>query len=159
MCEPMWQYEDIVYPKKKRSVLKRTLIALAALVGISTSAGAATMIDITVDISDQEMYVQMPEGDAVWPVSTGRRGYDTPVGDYQPTRIEEMWYSSKYENAPMPYSIFFSGGYAIHGTEYEDRLGTRASHGCIRLSEDNASVLYELVDYYGMENVNIRVQP
>lgn len=142
-------------------MFKTSLIALAALCAVSSTANARynEYVDITIDVSEQVMYVQTPEGDAVWPVSTGRQGYNTPYGDYQPVRLEEVWYSKKYDDAPMPYSIFFSGGYAIHGTEHVDRLGTPASHGCVRLSEDNASVLYEVVDYYGMENTFIRIQP
>lgn len=142
-------------------MFKSAVFAFVGLVGLSTAADARykEFVDITIDLSEQAMYVQTPEGDAVWPVSTGKNGYNTPIGNYQPVRLEEMWYSKKYDDAPMPYSIFFSGGYAIHGTEHVNRLGTPASHGCVRLSEDNASVLYEVVDYYGMENTFIRVQP
>lgn len=81
----------------------------------------------------------------VWPVSTARRGYVTPVGTYRPQRLEPMWYSRKYDNSPMPHSIFFRGGYAIHGTEAVRRLGTPASHGCVRLLPSNAATLYSLV--------------
>ena len=56
-----------------------------------------------------------------------------------------MHYSSKYENSPMPHSIFFRGGYAIHGTGYIKSLGRPASHGCIRLHPRNAAALYQLV--------------
>jgi lipoprotein-anchoring transpeptidase ErfK/SrfK len=68
-----------------------------------------------------------------------------------------MWYSRKYDNSPMPHSIFFKGGYAIHGTEHIKRLGTPASHGGIRLHPENAAELYSLVEANGMENMQIEV--
>jgi lipoprotein-anchoring transpeptidase ErfK/SrfK len=66
-----------------------------------------------------------------------------------------MWYSSKYENSPMPWSIFFYGGYAIHGTEDVKHLGQMASHGCVRLDPDNAKLLYDLVKSVGMQNTKV----
>ena len=58
-----------------------------------------------------------------WPVSTGRRGLDTPSGTFRPIRFERKWYSRKYDMSPMPYSVFFHGGYAVHGTYETRRLG------------------------------------
>jgi lipoprotein-anchoring transpeptidase ErfK/SrfK len=66
-----------------------------------------------------------------------------------------MHYSSKYENSPMPYSVFFRGGYAIHGTGYVKSLGRPVSHGCVRLHPRNAAMLYRLVRSYGMSNTRI----
>jgi lipoprotein-anchoring transpeptidase ErfK/SrfK len=88
-------------------------------------------------------------------VSTGRKGYSTPTGSFKPIRMHKMWYSSKYENAPMPYAIFFHGGYAIHGTTDVAHLGQIASHGCVRLHPDNAELLFELVNKVGMKNTRI----
>ncbi|MCX7900356.1 MAG: L,D-transpeptidase, partial [Methylocystis sp.] len=48
-----------------------------------------------------------------------------------------------------PYSIFFRGGYAIHGTYATAQLGTPASHGCVRLSPAHAKMLYEMVQREG----------
>lgn len=92
-----------------------------------------------------------------WAVSTARSGYRTPVGTYKAVRMEKMWYSRKYDMSPMPNSIFFKGGYAIHGTNYLKRLGTPASHGCVRLHPDNAAQLYSLVRANGMVNTQILV--
>ena len=74
------------------------------------------------------------------------------------TRIAEVYYSKKYDNAPMPHAIFFTGGFAIHGTEYVRSLGGPASHGCVRLHPDNAALLYTLVQRYGAENTAIHIQ-
>ena len=45
----------------------------------------------------------------------------------------------------MPYSIFFDGGYAIHGSYEIKHLGRPASHGCVRLHPENAALLFALV--------------
>ena len=60
-----------------------------------------------------------------------------------------MHYSHKYHMSPMPYSIFFAGGYAIHGTYSTADLGRPASHGCIRLSPGHAEILYGMVQGQG----------
>jgi lipoprotein-anchoring transpeptidase ErfK/SrfK len=114
-------------------------------------------ISITVDISTQEMTVASDSGRTIYTfdVSTGRKGYSTPTGNFRPIRMHKMWYSSKYENAPMPYSIFFHGGYAIHGTTDLDHLGQIASHGCVRLDPANAEKLFNLVNQVGMKNTKV----
>jgi lipoprotein-anchoring transpeptidase ErfK/SrfK len=90
-----------------------------------------------------------------WAVSTARKGYRTPVGSFRPQRLERMWYSRKYDMSPMPHSVFFRGGYAIHGTNYVKSLGRPASHGCVRLAPGNAAALYSLVRKHGMGGTRI----
>ena len=113
--------------------------------GFSFSAQAASVV-AKVDISQQVMRVYVNGVRRyVWRVSTGRKGYWTPRGSYRPGLMKRMHYSSKYYNSPMPWSIFFKGGYAIHGTNYIKRLGRPASHGCIRLHPAAARRLYALM--------------
>jgi len=95
---------------------------------------------------------------ARWPVSTARRGYITPPGVYRARRLERIWYSSKYESSPMPYSIFFRGGYAIHGTYEIRRLGSPVSHGCVRLHTAHARKLFNLVRETGASAARIIVR-
>jgi len=85
-----------------------------------------------------------------WRVSTARAGYVTPPGTYHPQMLARRWYSKKYYNSPMPHSIFFYGGFAIHGTYEIARLGGPASHGCVRLDPSNAATLYSIVEREGM---------
>lgn len=112
---------------------------------------------IRIDKSDQKMYVETPSDYFVWDVSTARKGYRTPTGVFQPYLVKKMHYSRKYDNAPMPHSIFFLGGYAIHGTTDLKRLGRPASHGCIRLHPQNARWLYQIVNEYGKNNTYIEI--
>ena len=134
------------------------LVALATLM-FAMPADAAT-VEAKVSISSQRMYVSVNGvRKYTWAVSTGRSGYSTPTGSYRPQRLEKMWYSSKYDNAPMPHSVFFRGGYAIHGTNAVSRLGSRASHGCVRLAPGNAATLYSLVSKYGMGNTRVVIAP
>ena len=134
-------------------------IAVALLFLALTTASASAGVVARIDVSKQMMTVS-ENGSVVarWPVSTGAKGYRTPRGSWRPTRLHKMWYSSKYENAPMPHSIFFTGGYAIHGTPHVRALGRPASHGCIRLAPGNARALYNLVRAHGRGNTRIIVQ-
>ena len=116
---------------------------LIAMMLLATPAMAQT--DITISKSRQRMIVNSSEGSYSWPVSTARRGYYTPTGTFYPYSLQSMHYSRKYDNAPMPHSIFFSGGYAIHATPHTGNLGRPASHGCVRLSPGNAATLYGIV--------------
>ncbi|WP_244487936.1 L,D-transpeptidase [Aureimonas sp. Leaf454] len=131
-------------------------MAGALLASGASLAEAKARLVANVDISTQTMTVSYG-GRVVdrWKVSTAGRGYRTPTGAYRPTRMHRMWYSRKYDNSPMPYAIFFRGGYAIHGTGSIKRLGTPASHGCVRLHPTNAAKLYALVREAGAGNTSI----
>lgn len=147
--------------------LKRRLVQLAAIaatgaalvVGVAQgSASAANKIVARVSIAEQKMRVIIDGRTAfVWKVSTAGRGYVTPKGSFKPTRMHEMWYSRKYDNAPMPHSVFFNGGYAVHATNQISRLGRPASHGCVRLHPDNAADFYQLVESFGPSNTSIQI--
>jgi lipoprotein-anchoring transpeptidase ErfK/SrfK len=138
-----------------RPVLVVFAIAVTVLLTTKSSqAGVGVLIDKThqrmiVSIDGQPRYS--------WPVSTGRRGYGTPNGVYRPERVARKWYSRKYYNSPMPHSIFFHGGFAIHGSYEISRLGGPASHGCVRLHPANAAVLYSLVREHGLGDTKIVV--
>ena len=112
---------------------------------------------INIDKSSQEMTVFVDGVELyTWPVSTGIRGYSTPSGTYTTTSMNEIWYSKQWDNAPMPHAIFFTKkGHAIHGTLETKKLGRAASHGCVRLSPDNASTLFKLVKATGLENTQV----
>lgn len=113
---------------------------------------------ISVNKSTQQMSVLV---DGVprygFAVSTGRAGYGTPNGTYHPQRLAASWFSKLYYNSPMPHSIFFHGGFAIHGSYEINRLGGPASHGCIRLHPANAATLFALVKSEGMGATTIVV--
>ena len=121
------------------------------LVGLGLWAGAArAAVNIEVDLSSQTMHVATGSGETRdWPVSTARFGYVTPRGHYGVQSLQAMHYSRKYHNSPMPHSIFFHGGYAIHGTYETAALGRAASHGCVRLSPSHAAELYGMVEAEG----------
>jgi lipoprotein-anchoring transpeptidase ErfK/SrfK len=125
-------------------------LALCALLVSLYAFPASAGVDVHIDNATQRMTVVV-DGAAIyaWPVSTARKGYQTPAGSYRVQRMERMWYSRKYDNAPMPYALFFRGGYAIHGTYSVRQLGRPASHGCVRLSRANASTLFALVRQHG----------
>jgi len=131
--------------------------ALAAAIVVSgATASLANRLVAHVDLSSQTMTVKK-DGRTLynWRVSTARSGYRTPTGKWSPTRMHKMWHSRKYDMSPMPYSIFFYGGYAIHGTNAVNRLGRPASHGCVRLDTRNARKLYQLTKQVGPQNMRV----
>jgi len=136
-----------------------TKIAAAAALWIGCVASAAAGVEVNVDRSSQKMYVAV-DGvtQYVWRVSTGKRGYDTPKGDFRPFRMEQEHFSQEWDNAPMPYAIFFTDrGHAIHATNNTRRLGRTASHGCVRLAPRDAAKLFELVARAGLGNTTITI--
>ncbi|MDQ8727305.1 L,D-transpeptidase [Bradyrhizobium sp. LHD-71] len=113
---------------------------------------------VEIDKSAQTMYVTVSGVTRhQWPVSTGRRGFGTPSGTFRPRRLARTWFSRRYYNSPMPYSIFFHKGYAIHGTTDLRRLGGPASHGCVRLHPRNAATLFSLVQEIGPGRTRIAI--
>lgn len=126
---------------------------------ISGTVAQAARLVAQIDLSSQTMTVS--QNGAVkyrWKVSTGRKGYRTPTGSYSPKWLSKNHRSRKYNNAPMPYSVFFRGGYAVHGTYDLKRLGRVASHGCIRLHPDNAAKFFSLVQRNGNSNTRIVIK-
>src|ERR1700745_2712510 len=135
----------------------RNLFAAIAGLALLTCTAAQARVDITVDKNNQMMTVAV---DGVtryhWPGFTGIPPRETPSGAFRAFRMEEDHYSKEFDDAPMPHSIFFTKiGHAIHGTDSVGRLGTPASHGCVRLSRGNASTLYALVQEEGVLNTTV----
>jgi len=116
---------------------------------------ALTRADILahIDISEQRLHLYVNgEKKNSWPISAGlKRGW-TPTGTFRPYFLSRHHRSSLFRGAPMPYSVFFTGDYAIHGTTAVKRLGNPASHGCVRLHPKNAAVLFNLILKQGKGN-------
>jgi hypothetical protein len=131
----------------------------AAGLGFSSAACAANAVVISIDKTSQRMIVSVDGATRyVWPVSTGRPGFDTPNGTFHPFRLDRDHHSTVYEDAPMPDSIFFTKtGDAVHGFFDTPHLGMAVSHGCVRLSPANAAVLYGLVEQAGLPDTTVIV--
>lgn len=132
-------------------------LALVALL-LAPLPGAAAELLARIDLSDQEMSVYV-DGRLQhrWPVSTARAGKVTPTGLFYVQSMKRTHYSTLYHGAPMPWSLFFSGNYAIHGTDQTQRLGQPASAGCIRLHPENAKTLFNLVLEHGRADTLIEI--
>jgi lipoprotein-anchoring transpeptidase ErfK/SrfK len=137
----------------------RLFPAITALVTLLAGSAAQAEIVVRVDKAAQRMSVivdGVPAHDFV--VSTGLAG-GPPNGTYKPQRLERTWHSRLFNMAPMPYSIFFHGHYAIHGTNQIKKLGRRASKGCVRLHPRDAAILFDLVQKQGMAKTRIIIEP
>lgn len=138
----------------RRFLVLIAILGAAAFLPASAFAGVVAQIDL----SSQRMHVYVDGKPAyTWKVSTARPGYRTPTGTYKPYNLVRYHRSTIYNGSPMPYSIFFKGGYAIHGSYETKHLGRPASHGCVRLHPSNAARLYALVQRYGKSNTTIRI--
>jgi lipoprotein-anchoring transpeptidase ErfK/SrfK len=134
------------------------LIALAMFI-VAPAAPAGATVLVTIDKSTQHMKVEVDNALRwIWPISSGQLAHDTPSGRYTAFRMEADHFSKEWDDAPMPHSIFFSQkGHAIHGYLNTRRIGSPASHGCVRLEPANAARLYALVEKEGLPNTNVVV--
>ena len=136
--------------------MRSFLVAFTGLMLFAIGAAQAKVAS-TVDKNNQQMTVAVDGVERYhWPVSSGLPSYETPGGSFRTFRMEEDHFSKEFDDAPMPHSIFFTKiGHAIHGTDSVNRLGSPASHGCVRLSRANASTLYALVQTEGVLNTSV----
>lgn len=125
---------------------------------------------VFVKVSKQNQTLELYEHgilSAVWDVSTGAPGRETPDFDQHPNgRVYDAYSSKKFPGGDynglgnMPYAVFIRDGFAIHGTGRGNwaLLGTKASHGCIRVHPDNAFTFNRLVRTYGVMDTWITVE-
>jgi len=157
------------------NTLTKIAAAFTLILGLATTSSEAGIfsnlrpiltsapnVTATVSLSQQRMLVNVVDRHGVtqsyvWKVSTGKSGFETPTGAYKPTWLSIDHKSKTYNNAPMPFAVFFTGGYAIHATDAVSKLGNTASHGCVRLSKENAAMFFDLVETSGKWKTKIIV--
>ena len=133
-------------------------IAYGFLAASAAPSSAATLI-AKVSLSTQTMTViHHGKEQYLWKVSTARAGKVTPVGSWTAKQLKRYHWSSRYGRAAMPYSIFYSGNFAVHGTNSISKLGAPASAGCIRLSLGHAATLFAMARNAGLRNTLIVVE-
>ncbi|MDP4005752.1 L,D-transpeptidase [Methylobacterium sp. NEAU K] len=130
------------------------------LLWVALPQAATADVLISVDKTSQRMEVTVDGRPRYsWPVSTGVASYDTPSGSYRPFRMERTHFSKEWDDAPMPFAMFFTNqGHAIHGTNHVRSLGRAASHGCVRLSVRNAATLFNLVKAEGIGRTRVEIE-
>ena len=157
------------------NTLTKIAATFALMLGLATATSQAALpskqqsimtdassVTATVSLSQQRMILRVIDSEGftqsyVWKVSTGKSGFETPSGAYKPTWLSINHKSKTYDNAPMPFAVFFTGGYAIHATDAVARLGNTASHGCVRLAKENAAMFFNLVETNGKLKTSIVV--
>lgn len=138
--------------------MRKMLVAIMALMTFLVAASVAEAGTLVARINLSKQTMTVTQNGFVryqWKVSTARKGYVTPTGAWRAYMASRHHRSRKYDNAPMPYAIFFKGGYAVHATFDLKRLGRPASHGCIRLHPDNAAVFFSLAQRAGLSNTKV----
>ncbi len=147
--------------KHVRSVIAALLVMLVAQIDQAEARRSKNLPDptlrISIDISSQSMSIYSRGArQGSYKVSTGKPGHATPRGSWRVQRMARVHWSRQF-NAPLPHAIFFVGGVAIHATKGVHKLGTRASHGCVRLSPGDAARVYGMVARHGMKNTLVTV--
>lgn len=138
--------------------MKTIFAAAAALLVLQFSPVAAEAANLVANISIGSQTMTVTENGFVryrWKVSTARNGYVTPTGSWSAKWLSRDHRSRKYDNAPMPFAVFFNGGYAVHATFDLKRLGTPASHGCVRLEPKNAAQFFSMAQETGLSNTRV----
>ena len=162
------------YSEAEKAAIRENMQALDSFVAYRNlpdsvnCKGKDCIIYAEIDKSKQRLYLYiLGEPKDTFKVSTGIGKYETPDLDLRPSGPILTKYSSRkfpggnYQGlGNMPYAIFLRGGYAIHGTTTGSfpKLGTKASHGCIRLHPDNAKVFNALVKTVGLQNTWVTIK-
>ena len=138
--------------------MKTFMAAAAACLLLQLIPATASAANLVAKVSLGSQTMTVTENGFVkyrWKVSTARRGYVTPTGAWSAKWLSLNHRSRKYDNAPMPYAVFFNGGYAVHATFDLKRLGRPASHGCVRLHPDNAAQFFSMAKQAGLSNTRV----
>lgn len=158
-------YDDAAGPKATKAIAapvsKQVGDAKLEMAAVEPEKPAPPAVTLKLEINLTSQRITVRENGATkytWKISSGRSGYLTPTGNYRPQWMARMWHSRKYNMSPMPHSIFFHRGFAIHATYATGRLGRAASHGCIRLSPRNAKTLYRMVSRHGKASTRISIR-
>jgi len=77
--------------------------------------------------------------------STGVARYPTRVGQFRiyAKYLSTLMAGPGYYLPNVPYTMYYSGGYALHGTYWHNNFGHPMSHGCVNLPTSEARWLYE----------------
>ena len=146
-------------PQASDAALPAAIAAPAQSEAAAPIAPPEPTLFAVIDLGSQTMTVSDKDGQiASWKISSARGGYRTPAGTFTPHYTSRMHYSKQYHFSPMPYSVFFNEGVAVHGTGICGNLGRPASHGCVRSHPKNAKIFYDLVQKHGMQMTRVTVR-
>ena len=124
------------------AVTSATLALTGALVGTASaesSAPCGNSAEACVDLSSNQAWL-MDSGAVSYgpvPITSGKPGHETPTGVFQVSYKDRDHRSREFNNAPMPYSVFFNDGIAFHAGSLAQQ-----SHGCIHLSYQAAKTFF-----------------
>ncbi|MEL6385643.1 MAG: L,D-transpeptidase [Cyanobacteria bacterium J06626_18] len=119
-----------------------------------------TPVRLVIRLSDRRVYVYRGDTEETsFPVAIGREGWDTPTGEFQVfSMLEDPGWTNPFTDEVIPpgpenplgerWIAFWTDGtnqIGFHGTPNRDSVGEAASHGCIRLYNEDVKALYQLV--------------
>ncbi|MDD3839727.1 MAG: L,D-transpeptidase family protein [Clostridia bacterium] len=110
-------------------------------------------VHIYIDLNQTLLYVI--EGDKVikkYPISIGKDRSPSPIGIWRVVHKAKNWgsgFGSRWMGLDVPWGI-----YGIHGTNKPGSIGYAASHGCIRMNNNNVEELYDLIPHNTLVVIN-----
>jgi lipoprotein-anchoring transpeptidase ErfK/SrfK len=146
-----------MFTKATRVILALALVVAATLLLVGGMATASTDLEpeqapvrrgkwIEVILSQQRL-VAWEDGRMVMStsVSTGTRRTPTVRGTFRIYRkyAKQRMVGRDYDLPNVPYVMYFTGAYAMHGTYWHSNFGQPMSHGCINLPTGKAAWLYQ----------------
>lgn len=110
--------------------------------GEVSKAPAQQGITILVDVDQRQLTYTAPGSEMkTYPIAVGKKSTPTPLGNWhivQKTLNPGGPFGTRWMRLSVPW-----GGYGIHGTNRPSSIGKRASHGCIRLYNQDVEELYD----------------
>jgi hypothetical protein len=131
----------VVGPKTWRLLIPRTIRGRRAVPDACTRGGWHACYDRT-----RHQVNLYHDGTLLnsWLVRGGDYSTPTRVGSFTVYRRDIDHYSAQFDGAPMPYSQFFSGGEALHGSRFMVDPFEGHSHGCVNMWVKDARQLWNL---------------
>lgn len=126
----------------------------------ANNADERNEIRLVIKLSDRLVYVyEDNELKTSYPIAVGRDGWETPTGNYEVIQaIENPSWEHPFTGEIVPpgptnplgarWIGFWTDGtnyIGFHGTPEEETVGTAASHGCVRMYDEDAIALFEKV--------------
>jgi hypothetical protein len=122
------------------AVVCTVLSATVAVAAQSAAAPCAASAAACVDLSSKQAWL-LSGGQVIYgptPITSGMPGYRTPPGTFTVLWKDRDHRSRAFDNAPMPYSVFFTrSGIAFHQGSLRSQ-----SHGCVRMGRNAAATFF-----------------
>ncbi len=169
--EPAMNEPANAQPTSKLRTLLDSIVVRPTVAPLPAEAVSETMptaaveateqtVHLRLSLSDRKVYVYRGENiEATYPVAVGKAGWETPTGEFKViTQINQPGWTNPFTDEVMPpgpdnplgdrWIGFWTDGtntIGFHGTPNRESVGRAASHGCVRMYNEDIRKLFEVV--------------